>query len=111
MPLEKTTIRGKAAELRRYRKPLLVVAIIALVGVATFEWLARSRLDGKAIRVSGNIEVTDAELSFKIPGRVETRLVDEGEVVNAGPSCLPSCFRVSCSPSPTCRRSPKGSLT
>ncbi|MGD0698144.1 MAG: efflux RND transporter periplasmic adaptor subunit [Terriglobia bacterium] len=84
MPLEKTTIHGKAAELRRYRKPLLALGIIALVGVATFEWLARSRLDGKAIRVSGNIEVTDAELSFKIPGRVETRLVDEGQVVDAG---------------------------
>lgn len=84
MPLEKTTIRGKAAELRRYRKPLLVVAIIALVGVATFGWLARSRLEGKAIRVSGNIEVTDAELSFKIPGRVEARLVDEGQAVNTG---------------------------
>ena len=75
----------KAARLRHYRKPLLVLAIIALASVATFGWLqVRSRNDGKAIRVSGNIEVIDAELSFKIPGRVEARLVDEGEAVSTG---------------------------
>ncbi|MGB7621170.1 MAG: HlyD family efflux transporter periplasmic adaptor subunit [Terriglobia bacterium] len=37
-----------------------------------------------SIPVSGNIEVTDTEVSFKIPGRVQERLVDEGEVVTAG---------------------------
>jgi HlyD family secretion protein len=36
------------------------------------------------LRVSGNIEVTDAEVSFKIPGRVEQRLVDEGQTVKTG---------------------------
>jgi HlyD family secretion protein len=34
--------------------------------------------------VSGNIEMTDAEVSFKIPGRVVERLVSEGETVKAG---------------------------
>ena len=38
----------------------------------------------QAVRVSGNIEVTDAEVSFKIPGRVLKRLVDEGERVQKG---------------------------
>ena len=33
----------------------------------------------RTIRVSGNIEITDAEVSFKIPGRVEQRLFDEGQ--------------------------------
>ena len=36
------------------------------------------------IRISGNIEVTAVEESFKIPGRVATRLVDEGALVKAG---------------------------
>ena len=36
------------------------------------------------ILVSGNIEVTDARLAFKIPGRLIERTVDEGERVTAG---------------------------
>ncbi len=40
--------------------------------------------DPNIIRVSGNIEVTDAEVSFKIAGRVDSRLVDEGELVQKG---------------------------
>ena len=79
------TIRQKAAGLRRHRKRLAVPAIVALAIVVTFVWLdARSQNGGQTIRVSGNIEVTDAELSFKIPGRVEARLVDEGQTVTAG---------------------------
>ena len=34
--------------------------------------------------VSGNIEVTDAQLGFKVPGRVAARLVSEGERVKDG---------------------------
>lgn len=82
MLLENTEMKAK---LRRYRKPLLVLAVIVLAGVVTFAWLlGRSRNEGKVIRVSGNIEVIDAELSFKIPGRVEARLVDEGETLSTG---------------------------
>jgi HlyD family secretion protein len=82
MLLEDTEMKAK---LRRYRKPLLVLASIGLAGVVTFGWLlGRSRNEGKVIRVSGNVEVIDAELSFKIPGRVEARLVDEGETVSTG---------------------------
>jgi membrane fusion protein YbhG len=78
-------IREKVAGLRRYRKRLLVLAVIALASLVTFVWLdARSRTGEKPVRISGNIEVTDAELSFKIPGRVEARLLDEGQTVSAG---------------------------
>lgn len=79
------TIRQKAAGLRRHRKQVVILAMIALACVVTFAWLeTRSRNEDEPIRVSGNIEVTDAELSFKIPGRVETRLVDEGQTVTKG---------------------------
>jgi HlyD family secretion protein len=37
-----------------------------------------------ALRVSGNIEATEVGVSFKIAGRVERRLVDEGDVVKRG---------------------------
>ena len=36
------------------------------------------------LRVSGNIEATDAQLGFKIPGRVAERLVSEGQRVTTG---------------------------
>ena len=39
---------------------------------------------GKNITVSGTIEVVDAQLSFKIPGRLVERTVDEGDRVSRG---------------------------
>ena len=43
----------------------------------------RAHPDGR-IRVSGNIETTEAQVAFKIAGRVEERLVDEGMMVKQG---------------------------
>jgi HlyD family secretion protein len=62
---------------------LLPVAIVA--AILSYKYIQdRSAKDPSIIRVSGNIEVTDAEVSFKIPGRVEERLVDEGQEIKAG---------------------------
>ena len=65
------------------RRLMVLLPVVLLVAVLAYLILGRSN-DGRVIRVSGNIEVTDAEVSFKIPGRVEARLVDEGEMVRAG---------------------------
>jgi HlyD family secretion protein len=66
-------------------KRRLMVLLPAVLLVAVLAYLILSRSDhAGVIRVSGNIEVTDAEVSFKILGRVEARLVDEGEMVRAG---------------------------
>ncbi len=76
------TIKERAAGFRRNRKKLAILAAFVLAGIVIFAWVrARSNDKIQPIRVSGNIEVTDAELSFKIPGRVEARLVDEGQMV------------------------------
>ncbi len=65
--------------------PVLVVAALLLAALVYRFGIARSNHDPpEVIRVSGNIEVTDVEVGFKIPGRVEQRLVDEGMVVEAG---------------------------
>ncbi len=68
------------------RKKLIPVLALMLVftGVTYKLVWGRSGQDPNVIRVSGNIEVTDAEVSFKIPGRVEARLVSEGQIVKAG---------------------------
>jgi len=68
------------------KKKILVSALVLAVVAAAAVYFAlkdRGKPDGK-IRVSGNIEVTSVELSFKLPGRVRERLVDEGETVKAG---------------------------
>ncbi len=67
------------------RLPLLVLLIAAAGGVLAYRhYEATKRNSSGAIRVSGNIEVTDAEVSFRIAGRVVERRVTEGEKVTAG---------------------------
>ncbi len=67
-------------------KPKLVLAAAIAVAIAIIIGIlvAWSRRSPNALRVSGNIEVTEAEVSFKLPGRVLERLVDEGQTVKAG---------------------------
>jgi len=59
--------------------PLLVLIAGILVYVSF-----RDRGNGSTITASGNIEVNEAQMSFKIAGRLEKRLVDEGDTVVAG---------------------------
>jgi HlyD family secretion protein len=68
------------------RKTRLLVLVAVGVAAAALVY-ALSRRGGErpgVILLSGNIEVTDADVSFKIAGRVEERLFDEGELVKAG---------------------------
>lgn len=67
------------------KKLVFLIPVLVAGGIAGYRFI-QSRLanDNSAIRVSGNIEVTDVEVSFKVPGRVEVRPVSEGEVVRAG---------------------------
>lgn len=67
------------------KKKVLVIALIVIAIAALAYRLTRREGPGDGtVAVSGNIEVTDVEVSFKIPGRVRERLVDEGETVKAG---------------------------
>jgi HlyD family secretion protein len=68
------------------KKPFIagVAAVVIIIAVVAYYLYQRSA-DGKGeSRVSGNIEVTTVEVSFKIPGRVAERMVDEGEMVKTG---------------------------
>ncbi len=60
-----------------------LVILLALTLMYSFVW-NRSSASRDRIEVSGNIEVTDADVGFKIDGRVARRLVDEGEQVTIG---------------------------
>ena len=66
------------------KKIFIIVAVIALVAVAALILSRRSSAVKGEIKVSGTVEVTTAELSFKVGGRLSRRLVDEGMQVAAG---------------------------
>lgn len=64
---------------------LVILVLLAAAGAAAYAWFhLRPQPDPNVLRVSGNVEVTDVEVSFRIPGWVEARPVSEGETVTAG---------------------------
>ncbi|MEW6671846.1 MAG: efflux RND transporter periplasmic adaptor subunit [Thermodesulfobacteriota bacterium] len=67
------------------KKKIVILILIALIGATLSYRYIRNRksVDPNKIYLSGNLEVTDAEVSFKIAGRVDQRLVSEGELVKA----------------------------
>ena len=59
-----------------------VIAVVLLLSAFLLLYFYHRSGNGKGqVRISGNIEVTTVEVSFKVPGRVAERLVDEGETV------------------------------
>jgi HlyD family secretion protein len=62
----------------------LAILVIAAVVAGFFYFKNHRTQDLNRIRVSGNIEITDIEVGFKIPGRVEERPVSEGQMIKAG---------------------------
>lgn len=68
------------------KKKLIPVVILVLAAVVlaacAHAWFGRG--DGNTVRVSGNIELTEVNLSFKIAGKLIERTVDEGDSVKRG---------------------------
>lgn len=65
-------------------KRLIVIVALAALGIAAaLAFRSRNRADG-GIRISGNIELTQVNMAFKISGRLIERAVDEGDVVRKG---------------------------
>ena len=61
-----------------------VAAAIVVVGAGGWYALGLAGRGDDSLRVSGNIEAVEVAISFKIPGRVEKRYVDEGDAVTKG---------------------------
>lgn len=63
---------------------IIVVALVVIISAVLYFATRRKGPDNTKIKVSGNIEVTEVQASFKVPGRVKERLIDEGETVTVG---------------------------
>jgi HlyD family secretion protein len=61
---------------------ILLAAALALAGIWRSGWLKRD--DKSKIHISGNIELTQVDVSFKVPGKLIERTVDEGDTVKPG---------------------------
>ena len=59
---------------------IIIVIIISVLLVNHF----RNKKDDGALSLSGNVEVTETNVGFKLPGRVMELTVDEGQQVNVG---------------------------
>ena len=70
--------------INKKNKLMIVIPVVVVVALIVFR-LARERStrDPGTIRVSGNVEITSSQVSFKIAGRVMRRLVSEGEGVSS----------------------------
>lgn len=67
------------------KKNVRIVLLAAALLLAGFLiWRNYFRPKSRVIQVSGNIEATTVDFSFKIPGRMVRRLVDEGDIVKKG---------------------------
>ncbi len=67
------------------KRIFLIIGILAVViaAVVVVNYL-RNKKDDNVMTLSGNVEVTEANIGFKIPGRLMERLVDEGHRVKKG---------------------------
>src|ERR1700676_3613683 len=61
---------------------VLLVAVAVAAGVMWSGWFDRDR--SNRLVVSGNIELTQVDISFKVPGKLVERTVDEGARVTKG---------------------------
>jgi HlyD family secretion protein len=65
------------------RLPIILILVV-VAGLAAWYFFVRQKARDGVLTLSGNIEVTESRLGFKIPGRLAERLVDEGADVKAG---------------------------
>jgi len=70
---------------RKKRIFIIIPVLVIVAGAALFYqfWQSQNH-QGTRIPVSGNIEATTVDVAFKIPGKIEKLLVEEGDPVKEG---------------------------
>lgn len=66
-------------------KRIVAAALLLVVAAVAAYWFFAPRGErSNGLKVSGNVELTEVQVSFKVPGRLKARLVDEGAMVQRG---------------------------
>ncbi len=68
---------------RKKALPIILLLVVA-AGVLYYLFYLRDHRNDSVIQTSGQIEVTEVDMSFKLPGHVVRRLMDEGDEVKKG---------------------------
>jgi HlyD family secretion protein len=67
------------------KRILLIVLIAVIIAGLLYTFFTRDKKEGNDfIKVSGNIETTEVDVGFKIPGRIVSRFFEEGDWVDQG---------------------------
>ncbi len=68
------------------RKRIIIILVLVIgAAIGGVLWSGRlGRQDPNRIKLSGNIELTQVDISFKVPGKLLERTVDEGDSVKKG---------------------------
>jgi HlyD family secretion protein len=66
------------------RRIILLVLLAAAAAGGYYYWRSQNSNDGSRIQLSGNLELMQVDVSFKIAGRLIERTVDEGQWVKKG---------------------------
>ncbi len=67
------------------RKRIVILLVVCAIGAAGYYyWRSQNANNGNRILFSGNLELTQVAISFKIAGRLVERTVDEGAWVKRG---------------------------
>ncbi|HWR90411.1 MAG TPA: biotin/lipoyl-binding protein, partial [Dissulfurispiraceae bacterium] len=67
------------------KKKVVIAAVLVLIGLSVFLVLRLTKKqDDGMLLLSGNVEVTEPNVGFKIPGRVVGLFAEEGQAVEKG---------------------------
>lgn len=68
--------------MRKFILPILI--LVALIGGATYWFYLKPKKEHAPILLYGNVEIREAEASFRQMGRLASLLVEEGDIVKEG---------------------------
>ena len=72
------------AAIRGRRKLIIPLVLIALCGIAFYAWRAHVGHEQQRLLLYGNVDIREVNLGFRVSGKLEELLKDEGDVAKSG---------------------------
>jgi HlyD family secretion protein len=72
------------ASIRKCRLAIVLAALLAIAAFFVWRWVLPKRNQADSLRLYGNIDIRQVQLSFNDSDRIATMLVDEGSLVHQG---------------------------